>query len=216
MDQNKVLMIGIKTEKKMSSRASILSKIKANKPELISLPNIDATIFNDASVNLFEEFKKKVEIVGGNVFTATSHNDIIGQVGALYPETNLNYSALEDTDSFNTISLNTLQKPHDLEDLDILILEGSIGVAENGAIWVSDNQLPVRVLPFITKHLILVLNEKSIVSYMHQAYQILHTNDTDFGFGVFLSGPSKTADIEQSLVIGAQGALSVSVFIKTL
>ena len=70
---------------------------------------------------------------------------------------------------------------------------------------------PIRVLPFITKHLVLVLNKENIVPFLHQAYQKLSSSETDFG--VFVSGPSKTADIEQSLVIGAQGALSLTVFI---
>lgn len=205
-------MIGLKIEVKMSSRADILSKIKANKPDLIALPNIDLDIFNE-NIDLLAEFKKKVEIVGGHVLIAKSNIDIIKQVETLFPEGQLNYSVLDGTESFNTINLEELNKPHDLDDLDVLILNSDIGVAENGAVWVSDNQLPVRVLPFITKHLVLVVGVEKVIPYMHQAYQQLNELDTDFGFGVFLSGPSKTADIEQSLVIGAQGALSVTVFL---
>lgn len=194
----------------MSSRANILSKIKANKPEFIDLPIIDETVFYD-NIDHIAEFKKKVEIVGGHVFKAISNEDVINQVKHLYPNTTINYSNIKGTEPFNTIDLIELKKPHDLDDLDVLILEGTFGVAENGAVWVSDNQLPVRVLPFITKHLILVVKESDIIPYLHQGYHIL--KDTDNDFGVLLSGPSKTADIEQSLVIGAQGALSLSVFL---
>lgn len=70
--------------------------------------------------------------------------------------------------------------------------------------------MPVRVLPFITKHLVLVLNEAKIVSTQHHAFEQL--KNSDFDYGIFISGPSKTADIEQSLAIGAQGALSLIIF----
>ena len=203
-------MSGIKKEKKMSSRNDILASIKANKPELIELPKIDLDVFDD-SKNIFDEFIKKVEIAGGNVFEATSTNDVISQVELMFPKTKVNFSNLESTEGFNSFSLEEIKNPHDLDDLDILILEGGFGVAENGAIWLSDNKMTMRVLPFITKHLVLVLKKENIVTFMHQAYQKLDAEETDFG--VFISGPSKTADIEQSLVIGAHGALSLSVFL---
>lgn len=195
----------------MESRDSILARIKANKPDAISIPKIDATLFDDG-YDLIKEFTKKVEVVGGNVFDAQSNQDIIKQIASMLPNTSVNYSTLSDTLGFNTISLESIKKPQELEDLDILILESSLGVAENGAVWVTDNNLPIRVLPFITKHLALVISKENIVPYMHQAYNKLSESST--GFGVFISGPSKTADIEQSLVIGAHGALSLTVFLK--
>ena len=195
----------------MGSRNQILERIKSNKPELIDLPNINTTLF-DEDLDLIKEFTKKLEVVGGTIFSVDTDKEVIFQVDKMFTDAVIKFSNLADTTSFNTIDLATLQKPHDLEDLDILILESKLGVAENGSIWLSDSEIPVRVLPFITKHLVLVLSAKDVVPYMHEAYDKLSTLNSDFG--VFIAGPSKTADIEQSLVIGAHGALSLTVFLK--
>lgn len=194
----------------MSSRSEILSKIKANKPSATKLPEIDIDFFQE-DVDLLSEFKKSIMAVGGTIFSVTSFSDVISKVTSLYDDTINNYANLEGAENFNTINLQALNKPHDLEDLDLLVLKGTFGVAENGAIWLADDQIPIRVLPFITKHLVLVLEESKIVQLQHQAYDLLE--DEDYNYGLFISGPSKTADIEQSLVIGAQGALSLTVLL---
>ena len=96
-----------------------------------------------------------------------------------------------------------------MERLDLAVIEGQFGVAENGAVWVSDKNFYHRSIPFITSHLIIILREEDFVENMHAACsRLVGFNER---YGVFISGPSKTADIEQSLVIGAQGALSVTI-----
>lgn len=196
----------------MGSRDQILARIKSNKPELIDLPQIDTSVFKDEDLDLIKEFIKKVEVVGGNVVEATSNADVIQQIKTHFPDTKNNFSQLKDTEGFNTLSLETIQNPHELKDLDVLVLESKIGVAENGSVWLADDDIPVRVLPFITKHLAVVISRQAIVTYMHEAYKKL--SETEADYGVFLAGPSKTADIEQSLVIGAHGALSLTIFLK--
>ena len=49
-----------------------------------------------------------------------------------------------------------------------------------------------------------MLTVGDLVANMHEVY--LRIGKIGTGFGLFLAGPSKTADIEQCLVIGARGA----------
>ncbi len=92
-----------------------------------------------------------------------------------------------------------------------VLISGKLGVAENGAVWIDETCCPERLLPFIAGKLILLVGEETIVPDMHAAYAII--DEKLQGFGVFISGPSKTADIEQSLVYGAHGAISLDVII---
>ena len=98
-----------------------------------------------------------------------------------------------------------------LQDIDFAILPGQFAVAENGAVWISDDGVKQRAIYFIAQHLALVVSAIDIVSNMHEAYRRLSFDSPLFG--AFISGPSKTADIEQSLVIGAHGPRSMTVFI---
>ena len=97
------------------------------------------------------------------------------------------------------------------ENIDLFIAEPKLGVAENACLWLDERILKHRVAAFACQHTLMVLDHHDIVPTMHQAYQILNINET--GYGVFIAGPSKTADIEQSLVIGAQGAVSNTVIL---
>ncbi|WP_242084325.1 LutC/YkgG family protein [Aestuariivivens sediminis] len=176
----------------------------------MNLLHIDPSIF-DEGLDVVPAFTKTLEAVGGNVCPIDSMEAVHSKLKTLLPNARFTHSTLENTHEINTFSSDAIERPHDLEDLDILMVKSDLAVAENGAVWIDDSKFPIRVLPFITKHLVFVIEEKAIVPYMHQAYEKIR----DFNFGVFISGPSKTADIEQALVIGAQGALSLTVLLLT-
>ena len=110
----------------------------------------------------------------------------------------------------STVDLNAIDDPHALENVDFAVLHGHFGVAENAAIWVTDDTLKHRVLYFIPQRLAIVIPASEIVNNMHEAYGRLQVGK--HAFAGFISGPSKTADIEQSLVIGAHGARALTVF----
>ncbi|HEY2827163.1 MAG TPA: LUD domain-containing protein [Pirellulales bacterium] len=109
--------------------------------------------------------------------------------------------------NFNWSNVND---PHALEPVDFAVMAGEFAVAENAGIWVTDRHVKWRALYFIAQHLALVISANQIVDNMHQAYDRLQFHAAEFG--TFIAGPSKTADIEQSLVIGAHGPRSLTVF----
>lgn len=107
--------------------------------------------------------------------------------------------------------------PHHVASLDWLVASGQFAVAENGAIWVQPADAVQRAMLFLTQYLVLVVSRRQMLMHLHDAYARIQQQWQHDGaaarFGVFVSGPSKTADIEQSLVIGAHGCRSLQVFL---
>lgn len=154
-------------------------------------------------------FKENSEQLGSRVLLTASRLSLPAQIQQLFPDARQVASPLTEMNS--TIDLSKVSDPHELAGVDLAIIRGQLGVAENAAIWVSEEDCGHRVLPFITQHLLILLSQKKLVHNMHEAYAQIEVDAT--GFGVFIAGPSKTADIEQSLVIGAQGARSLTVIL---
>jgi len=197
----------------MSSRDTILLKARMNQPAAAPHPGTggDWQRFEDP----VRQFQETLEAVGGRLAICESRADAA--------------AALEDhpqREQFGKIVSHcpevmagnfdgaAVARPHELADVDLAVLPGEFGVAENAAVWVTDGGLPHRSLYFITQHLCLTLKytthpADALVHNLAEAYERIGLEGT--GFGLFISGPSKTADIEQSLVIGAHGPRSLTV-----
>jgi L-lactate dehydrogenase complex protein LldG len=192
----------------MSSREKILSQIKTNQPDYQEL-NVQFK-FESVFENLYEKFADTLSFVGGKAIEVADYEAIKADVRQHYHDVTNIATTIPELSELADFSLN-ISNPHDLEMLNLAIIEGDFGVAENAAIWVSEKHLPHRVLPMITQYLAIVIHKSDIITNMHRAYERVKVNET--GFGTFISGPSKTADIEQSLVIGAHGARGLVVYV---
>lgn len=197
----------------MSSKNRIIAALKANQPDLLPLPSLAAPLTESLSeADTIEKFKTTIVTIGSRVFDVDNFDQIREIIEQQFIPPARIVSPFEELNDIAETSIANVN-PHLLEDIELAVLKAQLGVAENGALWVPEANMMQRVVPFICQHLALVVNRKDILSNMHQAYDILGNSNT--GFGAFIAGPSKTADIEQSLVLGAHGPRSLTVFIWT-
>ena len=194
----------------MSGKENILNAVAKNKPAFIASPEmvIDRSATNDG--NLVDRFTKTLESIGGKAIVVEGYEAIenaISQARAAGGWVVNTISEAGETDP----QINSELDAPSLEKVFIAYIKGTVAVAENGAIWVTESQAVNRLLPFICQHLVLVVNASAIVPTLHEAYKQIDIAEE--GYGVFIAGPSKTADIEQALVIGAHGARSLTVYL---
>jgi L-lactate dehydrogenase complex protein LldG len=192
----------------MTTRDQMLASIKANQPAVLPLPT--QFTFVSTFPDLTQQFVDILTFVGGTAVLLSDMDAVKQHLQAQYAGLSNIATTVPTLASLADMKLDVAD-PHDLAGLNLAIIEGPIAVAENAAIWVDERQLPQRVVPMITQQLVIIIRQSTIVPNMHDAYKQIQVDAT--GFGTFICGPSKTADIEQSLVIGAHGARSLLVCI---
>lgn len=192
----------------MTSRNEILSEIRRHTADLEHPgPFVNGTIYEDPVAH----FAATLEGVGGRceVCSVEQACAILESIPA-YADAKKRVS-LVDRVGNSSFDLSAVGDPHELQDVDFAVLPGELAVAENAAVWVTTDDVCVRTLYFLTQHLALVVPRRRIVSNLHQAYEQIEVDGNPFA--TWISGPSKTADIEQSLVKGAHGARTLLVLL---
>ena len=192
----------------MSSKEDILKKYRANvrvKFDMPDLSDIKAITYPDPLL----QFMNMTKNVGGNAIEVEKGRDINELIKELYPDAKEIASNLPEI-TIATRNPDEVGRARDLNGTDVGIIRGSFGVAENACVWIPQ-QMKEKAVCFISENLVILLDKKQIVNNMHEAYQRIEFND--YGYGTFISGPSKTADIAQVLVMGAQAARSATVLL---
>jgi L-lactate dehydrogenase complex protein LldG len=189
------------------NKEDLLNKLRSQVKTQYDMPDmhIEGIKYEDT----LKQFIDMTKNVGGKVTIANKTDDLNALIKNLYPEakvfaSNLPYIKIAQKNP------DTIAEAADLDGTDVGIVKGEIGVAENGCIWIPQT-MKERAVCFISEYLVILLDEQDVVNNMHDAYNRITMNE--YGYGTFISGPSKTADIEQALVMGAQAARGVSVII---
>ena len=216
----------------MSARDAILAAVRRNQPRpVVPLPEIPETDrkgvkhglgykehltrlpevagFPDLGEPLLPYFRRQLEAMGGRSFEVQGAAAARAKVAELFPSARVVCSAVPEVPG--TRRIEDVHDPHELNDVDVGVVRSPLGVAEAGAIWLTQDELVVNALGVLSQHLIVLLDSAAIVCTMHDAYGRLDL--TASPYGVFLAGPSATGDIEGVIIHGAQGARSLTVLL---
>jgi len=194
----------------MSSKEDILKKYRANVIERFDMPDL-SDIKAITYSNPLVQFVQMTVNVGGKVIEVEKGQDINQLIKEIYPDAKEIASNLPEI-TIATRNPDDVGRARDLNGTDVGVIRGQFGVAENACIWIPQT-MKEKAVCFISENLVILLPKSQIVNNMHEAYRRIQFDETYDGYGTFISGPSKTADIAQVLVMGAQAARSVTVLL---
>lgn len=191
----------------MSTREDILARLRGNVRETYDMPdlNFQKLTFDDP-VQQF--ITTTTTTAGAKLVEIQPGDDLNAKIREAYPEAKVISSNLPGIQADR--NPDEVAEAQDLDGTDVGVIQGEVACAENGCVWIPQT-MKEKAICFISEYLVILVSRKNIVSNMHEAYERIRFGE--YGFGTFISGPSKTADIEQSLVYGAQAARGVTIFL---
>jgi len=192
----------------ISTRQSVLDAVRKNQPKG-DYPYPQLPAFPKSKRPILEEFKENLELAAGTWHEVKDVKEAQELVKKLHPEAKVICSAAPEIKGNKNI--NKIATPRDLNDVDVGIIRAEFGVSETGMVWLTENDLQVNALGFLSQHLIILLKPDDLVRDMYEAY--IRVNFQNNNYGCFMLGPSATADIGAYMVRGAQGSRSLSVFL---
>lgn len=192
----------------MSTKDSILNKLRSNVRETYDKPDLsfEKLVYPDPVATFI---KTATTAAGAVVVEMHAGDDINALIRQAYPEAKTISSNVRGVKADR--NPDEVKTPQELDGTDVSVVEGTVACAENACIWVPQT-MKQRAVCFICEYLVIIVDRKNIESNMHEAYSRIEM--PEMGFGTFISGPSKTADIEQALVYGAQSFCGVTIILK--
>lgn len=193
------------------SRRRVLDALRRSAPLPVPLPELDGA----EPAGSADELRRQLELAGAEVACLASELELLERLASHPPFASASRVVSSVAGIPGAVGDATPSAPpHAFDDVDVAIARGEFAVAENGAVWVSDADVPHRALLFLAQHLVLVVPASQIVADLHAAYarigRVAESIEARPWRG-FIAGPSKTADIEQALVVGAHGPRSLLV-----
>ena len=194
----------------MASKEDILKKYRSNIREQFDMPDL-SDIQAVTYPNPLLQFMNMTKSVGGNAIEVEAGRDVNELIRELFPDAQEIASNLPEI-TIATRNPDDVGRARDLNGTDVGIIRGKFGVAENACIWIPQT-MKEKAVCFISENLIILLPKSQIVNNMHEAYKRIEFDKEYDGYGTFISGPSKTADIAQVLVMAAQAARSATILL---
>jgi len=187
-----------------TTRDHVLARVRRNQPAWRELPPLPA--FARRLDDPLATFTAALTRMGGTCAEAPAGR-LDAFIRARFPDARVVCSATPEVEG--TRPIGAIRDPRELDDVDVGIVRAVFGVAETGSVWLSERELGVNAIAFLSQHLVVLLDPAAIVADLHDAYRWRGFRDARYC--ALMTGPSATADIEGVLIRGAQGIRSLTV-----
>lgn len=191
----------------MSTKEDILKAVRENFTGRKKVDYPEIPTFTEPGINLKEVFEKNAKIAAVDFYDVSSIEEAQEIMKKKLPDAKVVCSATPEWIGNKHI---IVEKPADLNDVDLGIFRAEFGVAEMGMVWVTEKDLITNAIGYLSQHVAVLLDPDEITENMHTAYQRVKLPEAKYG--CFVMGPSATADIGAVLVHGAQGARTLTLF----
>ncbi len=193
----------------MTARDAIFAKLREHKsPQEDAYPLPPVAVFGDCDASP-ERFAKNLAQMGGKLLPRKPGESIAHVIDAAFPARQNLCTAVPEVEG--TLRIEDLEDHYQANKVDVMVVRAAFGIAEVGGIFLSEVELKEHLADVhLAQHLVVLLSQAELTGNMHTAYRDRSEFKTA-GYGVVMSGPSATADIQGVLIRGAQGVRSLSV-----
>lgn len=205
-----------------SARNHILARLKAaqdNRGEIGEiLPDFTSPVYHAVSSSPVIDFKTNLEAIGGQVYICENKSELTERLVSMCRELNQDSVFCTDPTLISLFGqrLNIHSEEKDFPEVSIGVTRCEYLVAHLGSVLVSSAQVSGRRLNVFSETHIVVADQSQLTNYLEEALEKLqkkYKNELPSLIST-ITGPSRTADIEKTLVMGMHGPRSLVVLIS--
>ena len=186
-------------------RNTIIDAVQRNQPASLPMPHIPHFGIDDTN-DLVELFSQGVARMAGTVIP-NAVPDLDDFVRSRFPDANVICSAVPECKG--TIRPVELNHWSEASKIDVSIVRSPLGVAETGSVLLSDVELQINTIAFLSHDLVVLLDPSQIVRNIHEVYR--HPCFKTRPYSLLMTGPSGSGDIGGVTVHPAQGVKTLTV-----
>ena len=188
-------------------RNAIIDAVHKTQPASQSMPQIPHFEINDTN-HPVESFTQGVVKMAGTVIQ-DAIPDLDDFIRNKFPNAKVICSAVPECKG--AIRPAELGQWSEASRIDVTIVRSPLGVAETGSVLLSDVELTVNTIAFLSHDLVVLLDPNHIVRNIHDAYQ--HPYFKTRPYSLLMTGPSGSGDIGGVTVHPVQGVKTLTVIL---
>ena len=148
---------------------------------------------------MIDRFKESVESVAGHCIVTTDVTDVLKQI-------------LADLKAERVATSDDPPNAHEIFGFDVGISNAQLAIAETGTLVLDSACERHRLVSLVPPVHIAIVNASAIVETLGDALTLLQQKEISPAI-TFITGPSRTADIELTLAIGVHGPQQLYVIV---